>query len=78
MGNDELTPGWSEYRKTVYYDAYDVTPLVRQGQNALGVMLGNGMYRVLHTPERYTKFEGKLRAANMRSATAHRVRGWQL
>ena len=58
VGNDELTPGWSEYRKTVYYDAYDVTPLVRQGQNALGVMLGNGMYRVLHTPGRYTKFEG--------------------
>ena len=58
VGNDELTPGWSEYRKTVYYDAYDVTPLVRQGQNALGVMLGNGMYRVLYTPERYTKFEG--------------------
>jgi|CZKZ01.1.fsa_nt_gi hypothetical protein len=58
VGSDELTPGWSEYHKTVYYDAYDVTPLVHEGQNALGVMLGNGMYRVLHTPGRYTKFEG--------------------
>lgn len=58
VGNDVLTPGWSDYRKTVSYDAYDVTPLLRQGRNALGVMLGNGMYRVLHTPGRYTKFVG--------------------
>ena len=58
VGNDELTPGWSDYRKTVYYDAYDVTAMVREGANALGVMLGNGMYRVLKTPGRYTKFVG--------------------
>jgi hypothetical protein len=57
-GNDELTPGWSDYRKTVYYDAYDVTAMLRQGENALGVMLGNGMYRALHTPGRFTKFVG--------------------
>jgi alpha-L-rhamnosidase len=55
---DELTPGWSDYRKTVYYDAYDVTPLLLQGRNAIGVMLGNGMYRVLSTPGRFTKFVG--------------------
>jgi hypothetical protein len=58
VGNDEMTPGWSDYRKTVYYDAYDVTALLRAGQNAMGVMLGNGMYRVLKTPDRYTKFVG--------------------
>lgn len=58
VGNDELTPGWSDYRKTVYYDAWDVTSLLRAGPNAMGVMLGNGMYRVLKTPGRYTKFVG--------------------
>lgn len=58
VGNDVLTPGWSEYSKTVYYDSYDVTKLLRTGENALGVMLGNGMYRVLKTPGRYTKFVG--------------------
>jgi alpha-L-rhamnosidase len=58
VGADVLTPGWSDYRKTVYYDSYDVAGLLRQGENALGVMLGNGMYRVLHTPGRYTKFAG--------------------
>jgi alpha-L-rhamnosidase len=58
VGSDALTPGWSDYRKTVYYDAYDVTALLHAGRNAIGVMLGNGMYRVLKTPDRYTKFVG--------------------
>ncbi len=58
VGNDELTPGWSDYHKTVYYDAYDITAQLQQGSNALGVMLGNGMYRVLKTPGRFTKFVG--------------------
>ncbi|HEV2487055.1 MAG TPA: family 78 glycoside hydrolase catalytic domain [Terracidiphilus sp.] len=58
VGADELTPGWSEYHKTVYYDSYDVSSLLRNGENAIGVLLGNGMYRVLKTPGRYTKFVG--------------------
>lgn len=58
VSEDELTPGWSDYHKTVFYDSYDVTALLRQGANALGIMLGNGMYRVLKTPDRYTKFTG--------------------
>ena len=35
-----------------------MTALLREGPNALGVMLGNGMYRVLKTPGRFTKFVG--------------------
>jgi hypothetical protein len=58
VGDDVLTPGWSDYHKTIYYDAYDVTAMLRRGANAVGVMLGNGMYRVLRTPGRYTKFVG--------------------
>jgi hypothetical protein len=56
VSDDLLTPGWSDYRKTIFYDSYDVSHLLRQGDNALGVLLGNGMYRVLRTPGRYTKF----------------------
>ena len=62
VGNDLLTPGWSDYRKTIFYDSYDVTTLLQRGENVLGVMLGNGMYRVLHTPGRYTKFTGSMGA----------------
>jgi hypothetical protein len=61
-GNSELTPGWSDYRKTVFYDTYDVTAMLHPGDNALGVMLGNGMYRVLDTPGRYKKFVGSFGA----------------
>ena len=60
VGARELTPGWSDDRKTVFYDTFDVTRLLRRGTNALGVLLGNGMYRVLETPGRYTKFTGSL------------------
>ena len=58
VGAAVLTPGWTNYRKTVFYNAYDVTKLLRAGRNALGVMLGNGMYNVPRTPGRYTKFTG--------------------
>lgn len=53
-----LTPAWSDYRKRIYYDTYDVTALLHTGENAIGVMLGNGMYNVVKTPGRYTKFQG--------------------
>lgn len=58
VGKDVFTPGWSDYSKTVFYDSYDVTALLRAGENVMGVILGNGMYRVLRTPGRYTKFVG--------------------
>ncbi|MHB8900163.1 MAG: family 78 glycoside hydrolase catalytic domain, partial [Thermoguttaceae bacterium] len=56
VGNHELEPGWTNYRKTCLYSAYDVTGLLKPGGNAVGVMLGNGMYNV--TGGRYTKFLG--------------------
>ena len=42
-----LDPGWTSYRKRVLYASYDVTPLIRSGQNVAGVMLGNGWYNPL-------------------------------
>ena len=53
-----LTPGWTNYRKRVFYNTYDVTERIRQGKNALGVMLGSGMYDVPGIEGRYTKFIG--------------------
>ena len=32
----------SEYNKTVYYNTYDVTHLIRKGKNAIATVLGNG------------------------------------
>ena len=41
---DHFAPGWTDYRKRVAYQTYDVTSLVREGANALGAMLGDGWY----------------------------------
>jgi alpha-L-rhamnosidase len=53
-----LHQAWTDYRKTVTYDTYDLTKSLRPGSNALGVMLGNGMYNVQKTTGRYIKFAG--------------------
>ena len=44
VGNDVFTPGWTEYKKRVQYQAYDVTSLLRPGANAAGAILGDGWY----------------------------------
>ena len=53
-----LNPGWTNYRKTVLYNTFDVTRQLRPGTNAFGVLLGNGMYNVPGIHGRYTKFVG--------------------
>jgi alpha-L-rhamnosidase len=45
VGDDYLTPGWTDYRKRVYYNTYDVTDLVhREGASAIGAVLSAGWY----------------------------------
>jgi len=47
IGDHVLDPGWTDYRKRVFYSTYDVTGLLRKGENALGVMVGNGWFNPL-------------------------------
>ena len=58
VGTAVLQPGWTDYRKTVLYNAFDITAELRRGDNVFGIMLGNGMYNVEPTKDRYTKFSG--------------------
>ena len=44
VGQDYFTPGWTDYNKRVYYNTYDVTELVKQGNNAIGAILADGWY----------------------------------
>jgi len=44
VGNDVLTPGWTQFTKRVYYQTYDVTSLVQSGSNTLAAILGDGWY----------------------------------
>ena len=44
VGDHVLAPDWTDYDKRVRYQAYDVTALVRPGENALAALLANGWY----------------------------------
>ena len=44
IGNQRLDPGMTTYDARAFYVAHDVTAELRQGGNAIGVMLGNGFY----------------------------------
>jgi len=44
-GSAVLDPGWTTYDKRALYVTYDITPLVREGANAVGVMLGQGWFK---------------------------------
>lgn len=56
VGDGEFTPLWSDYDHTVYYNTYDVTDYVSTGENAIGVLLGNGFYNVVKG-SRYSKLQ---------------------
>lgn len=56
-GDDLLSPGWTDYNDTVLYETKDVTALLYQGRNAIGLTLGNGMYNVVRR-NRFVKFTG--------------------
>ena len=45
VGNHVLDPAWTTYDKRVLYTVYDVTERLRQGVNAVGVMLGEGWFK---------------------------------
>lgn len=44
VGKDILTPGWTHYPKRLQYQVYDVTDLLKNGNNAIGAMLGNAWW----------------------------------
>jgi alpha-L-rhamnosidase len=45
VGDQVFTPGWTSYKKRLQYQTYDVTNLLRSGENVVGVVLGDGWYR---------------------------------
>lgn len=44
VGENVLSPAKTPYHKQILYDTYDVTSLLKKGENALGFHLGNGWY----------------------------------
>ena len=44
VGDHVLAPAKTPYHKHILYDTYDVTSLLKKGENAFGFHLGNGWY----------------------------------
>ena len=44
VGEDVLTPGWTDYHTRVQYQTYDVTDHLRAGPNAVGALLGSAWW----------------------------------
>ncbi|MCM2370988.1 family 78 glycoside hydrolase catalytic domain [Aporhodopirellula aestuarii] len=44
VGDALFAPGWTDYRQRAYYNTYDVTEMVREGDNAVGAWVADGWY----------------------------------
>ena len=56
VGETLINQAWSQYERRIYYRELDLTGHLRQGWNALGVLMGNGFWNVSQPPEgRWTK-----------------------
>ncbi|MHA1293190.1 MAG: glycoside hydrolase family 78 protein [Promethearchaeota archaeon] len=44
VGDHILAPEWTDYNKRVQYQTYDITKLLRDGENVIGVILADGWY----------------------------------
>lgn len=44
IGDDELAPGWTDYRHRIQYQGYDVTAHLRSGANVIGMVVGEGWW----------------------------------
>ncbi len=53
IGDRFLSPGWSEYSKTCFYNTFDITENLVKGLNSIGTIVGNGFYNI--NRERYRK-----------------------
>ena len=47
IGKNYLDPAWTNFSKRIYYTEYDLKDALKQGNNCLGITLGNGFYNPL-------------------------------
>ena len=59
VGDAYLAPGWTSYNKTLQVQEYDITPLVKEGENILSLTVNEGWYCGALTWERKRDTYGK-------------------
>ena len=57
VGDHFLDAGWTDYNKEAQYVGFDITSKINNGENALGVSLGNGFYFIPPAKGRYRKLK---------------------
>ncbi len=57
IGDHFIDAGWTKYDKQALYVTFDLTKQLKVGNNALGVMLGNGFYYIPPVKGRYRKLK---------------------
>jgi alpha-L-rhamnosidase len=66
VGDQILSPGWTDYRERVFYQTYDLTNMLRAGSNTIGATLAPGWYSTplmwLRQPYNYGNTPPALRA----------------
>ena len=72
VGDQVFTPGWTSYDTRLQYQAYDVTDLLARGENAVGVVLGDGWYRGTLAWEGNRNIYGKQLAALVQIEVTYR------
>jgi alpha-L-rhamnosidase len=45
VGDHYFAPGWTSYKNRLQYQAYDLSALLKKGNNAIGIVLGDGWYK---------------------------------
>ncbi len=58
-GEQMFAPGFTYYHKHLYYQVYDVTKLIREGENVIHVYLGQGWYCGRFTFDNLTQIYGE-------------------
>ncbi len=48
VGNEYFTPGWTSFKNRLQYQVFDVTGMLNSGNNAAGILLGNGWFRAFN------------------------------
>ena len=44
VGKDFYNPGFTDYRKRIQYQTYDITDMLKHGENVVGAIVGKGYY----------------------------------
>jgi len=55
-GTHELDPGWTDYSKSQQYVTFDITNLLRNGKNAIGVYLADGFMDIGESTGRFQSY----------------------